>query len=268
MGTVIHVAPHPDDESLGAPATLMALRDSGWSVINFACSLGSEGTALRRRAELVEACKRARFELVIADRPVPDPLPAGDMGATHMRLVEQLAKVCDEVHPDLIIAPSPHDRHPGHEVVGSAVVELAGTDAEVESRVWLWGLWGELPFPTLLTAFDHTRLEEMLWVLEAHASQLTRNDYRRVVRGRARMTASLGPERAFGFGAAAPPPVQNSGKPAELVELLCEIGHVGGSWRLGVARWLEPDQPLRALGDRIVDDWLTEQSITARFGPP
>jgi LmbE family N-acetylglucosaminyl deacetylase len=26
---VLHLAPHPDDELIGAPATLMALRDAG-----------------------------------------------------------------------------------------------------------------------------------------------------------------------------------------------------------------------------------------------
>jgi len=31
---VLHLAPHPDDEALGAPATLLALRDAGHRVIN------------------------------------------------------------------------------------------------------------------------------------------------------------------------------------------------------------------------------------------
>ena len=39
---VLAVSPHPDDELLGAGATLMALRDAGWRVINLAASLGRE----------------------------------------------------------------------------------------------------------------------------------------------------------------------------------------------------------------------------------
>ncbi|MGO9823020.1 MAG: PIG-L family deacetylase, partial [Solirubrobacteraceae bacterium] len=68
---VIGVSPHPDDELLGAPATLMGLRDAGWRVINFACALGRPEDHGRRRAELTRACELAGFELVIADPPVP-----------------------------------------------------------------------------------------------------------------------------------------------------------------------------------------------------
>jgi LmbE family N-acetylglucosaminyl deacetylase len=38
--TVLHLAPHPDDEVLGAGATLLGLREAGHRVINLACSRG------------------------------------------------------------------------------------------------------------------------------------------------------------------------------------------------------------------------------------
>ena len=39
---VLHISPHPDDELMGAPATLMALRDAGHEVTNLALTLGRE----------------------------------------------------------------------------------------------------------------------------------------------------------------------------------------------------------------------------------
>ena len=58
MATILHVAPHPDDESIGAVATLLALRHAKHEVINLACSLGRLEPE-RRRLELETACGRA-----------------------------------------------------------------------------------------------------------------------------------------------------------------------------------------------------------------
>ena len=41
------------------PATLMALRDAGWRIVNLACGLGRPAQHQRRRAEVEEACRRA-----------------------------------------------------------------------------------------------------------------------------------------------------------------------------------------------------------------
>jgi LmbE family N-acetylglucosaminyl deacetylase len=71
LGTVLHLAPHPDDEAIGSPATLMELRDAGWRVVNLACSLGEGTQKGRRENEVREACHRAGFELCIADVLIP-----------------------------------------------------------------------------------------------------------------------------------------------------------------------------------------------------
>ena len=59
MLTVLHLSPHPDDEVLGAGATLLGLREAGHRVINLACSLGRPEQQDRRRAEVTDACRRA-----------------------------------------------------------------------------------------------------------------------------------------------------------------------------------------------------------------
>ena len=52
--TVLHLSPHPDDEVVGMPATLMALRDAGWRVVNLACGLGRPARH-QRRADAIES---------------------------------------------------------------------------------------------------------------------------------------------------------------------------------------------------------------------
>ena len=101
------------------PATLMALRDAGWRVVNVACGLGRPAQHQRRRGEVEEACRRAGFDLLVCDPPLP--LSAGDdLAAAEDTLVELLAQLLPELAPALVCAPSPHDGHHAHELVGRA----------------------------------------------------------------------------------------------------------------------------------------------------
>jgi LmbE family N-acetylglucosaminyl deacetylase len=269
MGTVLHVGPHPDDELIGAPAALMALRDAGWRVVDLACSLGRADERDRRLAELRAASARAGFTLEVVADPPEDGLSRGDLAAMQGALEAEVAAALERHRPALVVAPSPHDRHPGHEVVGRAVLAAGATLADSGDPavpLWLWGVWADLPFPTLAVAFDDRRLAEIVDALSCHRGELDRNDYRRLLRGRAEMQASLGPERVFGFGASA--------TEAGYVELLCEVVRRKGRWHLGRPRWLTTDDPLGAgagAGAETgtdVTEWLTEASLTVRFGAP
>jgi len=221
---VLHASPHPDDELLGAPATLMALRDAGHEILNVACS----PTSPERRPELEEACERAGFALVVLDdrRPLADALRA----------------LCEERAPALVVGPSPHDRHPRHEQVGHALVELA------PERLWLWALWGELPFPTTVVEYGDERLAEIQGALEAHQSQLSRNDYRRLVAGRGAAATVLLAELAFGFGA--------PGLDGPYAEATTEVVREGDSWLLGASRKLAPADPFADPTSTDIGWWL------------
>ena len=232
---VLHVSPHPDDELIGAPATLFALRDAGAEIVNLACSLGSDPAAAPvRRAELEEACRRAGFALRFGD-------PAAALRAEAF---------------DLVVGPSPHDRHPAHV---RAARQIA---AARPARWWMWAVWGWLAHPTTVVPFGEKRLAEICGALEAHTSQLERNDYRRLVTGRAMAATVLAAEQVFGFGA--------TGIPAPYAELTCEVVRDGDAWRLGARRTLDPADPFpppptgepdagvwlyaRAIGDQERDD--------------
>jgi LmbE family N-acetylglucosaminyl deacetylase len=257
--TVLHFSPHPDDELLGAPATLMAMRDAGHRVVTVACSLGRRKQAKRREEELRNATDLAGFELVIPPRPVA--MSSEDNQATaQAQLLDLVRSEVGRHSPMIIVSPSPHDRHPGHELVGRAVRETLGERAASADWWWMWGLWAPLPLPTLGTTFDEKRLGKILTALSAHEGELARNNYRRLLRGRAEMNAVLAPEMLFGFGAQAL-------EDAVYAELLTEVS-LDGQWLLGEARWLDPAKPVARASKLSAYDWLFSESLTRQLGPP
>lgn len=267
--TILHLAPHPDDEAIGAPATLLELRAGGHHVINHPCSFGRAEQVETRRAELAEACRRAGFEL---DREARGfPLSSGDdLVAAQHGLTEEVRERIADRRVDVVIAPSPHDGHHGHEVVGRAACAAIEACGDRAPRLWLWGLWADLPWPTLYVGFDASRLDEVVHVLEAHASQLARNDFRDVVRGRAQANRALGTERVFGYGSMA-----RGQHP--LAEVLTEAVRRDGQWWASPARDLDPRAPLADAPPPHPDDdpararshplgwWLGQESFGNRM---
>jgi LmbE family N-acetylglucosaminyl deacetylase len=234
--TVVHFAPHPDDELLGAPVSLFALRDLEWRVVNVAVTLGRPEQEERRLAEVREACARAGFEL-----RVDGAEPAG---------------VLRELRPDLVVCPSPHDHHPTHERVGRDVL-AAVRAAGAPSRVWLWAIYADLGLPTLVRGCSPERLREIEHALEAHEGELTRNDVRQMLRARAQLNTVLAGERVFGFGS---PGMQLPG-----AELLTEVAVADGRFLLCEPRLADRDE-LGAAGEADVTDWLFQPSLTTQFG--
>ena len=251
---VVHLSPHPDDEAVGAPAALMALRDAGAQIVNVACGLGRPADHERRRAEVGEACARARFGLRILEPPLA--ISRGDNLVQAERvLTRALSELCDELDPAIVVSPSPHDGHHAHELVGRAVRNaLAGRT----TAWWMWGIWADLPFPTLICPFGADRLAELRHVLAAHAGELVRNDVDRLLRARAEANASLAAERVFGSGVAAD-------RDVAYAELICEAVSQDGGWLLGSPRRLDPAAPLAPPSTRAIGWWIDAESVHDRF---
>jgi LmbE family N-acetylglucosaminyl deacetylase len=239
MSIAVHFSPHPDDELLGAPAALFALRDAGWRIVNVACSLGRPEQRERRLRELEEACARAGFELRLGEN---DP-----------------GVVLADLAPDLVVGPSPHDRHPFHEEVARRVLGAVAT-ATSPHTVWLWSLWGDVELPSLAIELTESRLAEIEHALAAHEGELERTDFRRLVRGRGAANAVAGAERLFGFAAPS--------LAFEYAELLMELCLVDGRWRLCEPRVLDGAGAALDGAPSTVDltEWLDEPSLSTRFG--
>lgn len=256
---VLHVSPHPDDELVGAPATLMALRDAGHEVVNLAISLGRPADHDRRRAEVEEACRRARFGLIITEPPVAMSA-TDDRRAAEERVGWQVGMALDGADPpDLIVGPSPHDVHHAHELTGRAIRDaLARRDAP--PAWWMWAIWGDLPFPTVVTTFDDRRAQEITDALSAHEGEMARADHRVHVDARGRLTSVTAAEKVFGFGAPA--------LTADRAEVVTEVVRHDGTWLLGAPRALDAASPLARPSARPVGAWLESPSARDLGGGP
>jgi LmbE family N-acetylglucosaminyl deacetylase len=253
MASVLHVSPHPDDELIGPPAALMGLRDAGHRIVNLACGVGSLSQRERRRHELDEAMRRARFDLIVHDPPLA--ISSGDDLATAQRILT--GTIRDLLEPetfDVVVSPQPHDGHHAHELVGRAVRDaIAGLPAEPPAW-WMWGLWADLPLPTLYIPFDDDRLAEIVPALRAYSGEIERNDYTVLVRARGEANRVLGSERVFGLG--------GPERTGPYAELLTEALRVEGRWMLGAARTPAFDRPLDgASGKWPIDWWLYARSV-------
>jgi LmbE family N-acetylglucosaminyl deacetylase len=238
---------------------MLALQASGHRIINLACSMGRAADRERREAEARESSRRTGFELLIPTRSVAIG-SADDLDAAQPELAALIADLVRREAVDIVFSPSPHDGHPGHEVVGRAALDALSRLEGKAPVWWMWGLWADLPFPTLIVYFGQERLRQVLRALDAHAGELERNDYRRLVRGRAEANAVLGPERVFGLGA--------PGGRGEFAELASEVACRNGDWLLGSPRELDPREPLVEPTPVSLSGWLREPSLTQRFVRP
>lgn len=116
------IAPHPDDEVLGAGGTMAALHAHGCEVHVLVASqdqppLYPAGTAEMIRAEAQEAHARLG---VTSTEYLPHPsVELARMGVAALNSGIQAA--VDRLHPDLVLAPFP-DRHLDHKAVFEAVM--------------------------------------------------------------------------------------------------------------------------------------------------
>jgi LmbE family N-acetylglucosaminyl deacetylase len=256
---VLHLAPHPDDELVGAPAALLSLHDAGHRVDNLALGLGRAADHARRAAEVREACRRAGLGLRVADPPVA--MSGGDdLAAAEARVREELRRELDGPDPPaLVVGPCHHDVHPAHELVGRAVRDvLAARDAP--PPWWMWAVWGALPAPTVVVPYDAAMEARIAAALAAHAGEMRRTDHVAALAARGRRTAILAAELALGFGSGAAPP----GSRAEVVT---ELIRANGRWYLGLPRLLDPAAPLGPPSRRGAGRWLAAPGAGALLDP-
>jgi LmbE family N-acetylglucosaminyl deacetylase len=253
--TVLHLAPHPDDEVIGAPATMLVLQDAGHRVINLACSLGRPDQHDRRRAEVTEACRRAGFELLFHEPPLGIS-GNDDLDAAQRSLTREVQRLVQQLDVDIVIAPTPQDGQHGHEVVARAARDaLAAAGAP---RLWMWAIWSDLPLPTLFVSFGEEELARASYALCAHAGEVARNDYVALLRSRAVASRVLGAERVFDFGA--------PGRVARYADLLTEVEFADEEWWAGAPRELDPGRPLAPVPrDRALGWWMAQPSVRQRL---
>jgi len=175
---IVLIAPHPDDETLGAGGFLAAQRFHGIDVTVVAVTdgenayAGCKGLAAIRRSEQVGALARLG---VPAQKIIRFGLPDSNVTMHGRELVERLVPLVSEnTH---LLAPWRGDFHPDHTACGCAAEEVAHRTGARLASYFFW-TWHHGTIPLLsglpLRSFPLTAdfLEAKAEALLFHQSQL------------------------------------------------------------------------------------------------
>lgn len=187
------IAPHPDDETLGAGILIQRVREAGGRVDIVLLTDGDNNPwpqrLLERRLRIGAAGRtrwavRRRRELAAALRELgvsPDGLHAlgwPDLALTSLLLqpgndlVPQIATLIATLQPTLVVVPAPADRHPDH---GTAhvLVRLALAAGQLQPLLWTYLVHGRA-WPGQSIGIDGSAAQRAAKraALAAHVSQL------------------------------------------------------------------------------------------------
>ena len=174
------IAPHPDDETLGAGGLIRRQRLHGVDVTVVAVTDGerayadADGLRAVRRAEQTEALAQLG---VSSDKIIRLELPDSAVREREEELVARLSSlVTKDTH---VVAPWKYDFHPDHEACGRAAERVAGeAGAKLTSYFfWSWHYATVALMQSLgLRQFSMTtELAREKWAaLQCHRSQLVR----------------------------------------------------------------------------------------------
>lgn len=138
------VAPHPDDEVIGAAGLIAALKRQGSDVRVIVVSDGAAshpGSTRWPRRRLVAARRqeslRALRRLAVPPRRVtffglPDGALAGEGASCRRALHRLLARHV----ADLLVGPAAGDAHPDHQAVATALAQWRGRARRLSYQVW------------------------------------------------------------------------------------------------------------------------------------
>lgn len=175
LGSVVVVAPHPDDEALGCGGLLALLRRAGQPV---AAVLVSDGTmshpnsvhfpALARQAVREAEFREALALLGVTAEPLllglPDSrVPAAPQDPGFAEAAAQLAAFLKTHQATTVLVPWRRDPHPDHRatslLVQAALAAMAHPPHRLEYVVWAWERAGAEDLPTATDGVRGFRLD-------------------------------------------------------------------------------------------------------------
>jgi LmbE family N-acetylglucosaminyl deacetylase len=176
------LAPHPDDETLGAGGLIAKLRRAGVPVTIVAITDGENAYADTHRLGDIRALEQTE---AVRRLGIPEPmirrlhLPDSNVSDHENELVELLLSlVTADIH---LVAPWQRDFHPDHEAAGRAAARVAQLK-NVPVTFYLFWTWHR-GSPGMLDGLavtklplTETELKTKLHALQAHVSQFEHAD--------------------------------------------------------------------------------------------
>ena len=169
-GRVLVVAPHMDDEVIGAGGTLALHKQAGSTigVVYLSDSDGDSPTAVRKQE--AEACSREMGFEIVAFLDFPD----GDLPRCEDRIATRLREVIAGWKPTQIICPFLTDHHRDHQAAAASVA-LALRDSKWAGDVWGFEIWSTI-WPNVVVDISSV-VEKKKAGIACHASQVAGMDY-------------------------------------------------------------------------------------------
>ncbi len=181
------IAPHPDDESIGAALPLRLAKECGFSVVDVAVTLGSnKGRRKERRAELEAACGYLGWGLrVCANGEGFDnvnPRSRGEFPDKSWNMkAEELAAIIDAENPAAVFTPHSGDWNKTHVGVslltGDAFGILEKSSKEYKGIVVEAEYWGAMGHPNLLAEVPREILAAQIAAVSLHKGEVERCPY-------------------------------------------------------------------------------------------
>jgi LmbE family N-acetylglucosaminyl deacetylase len=185
---LVVVAPHPDDEVLGAGGLLQCMQHLGVEVAIVAVTDGEGSHPVARSLGVDIAATRAQESVVALDR-----LGCGSATVTRLHFpdgavateVPLLAEALSDLlgPDDLCLTPWRFDGHPDHDATGEATACAAGAigTAVLEYLVWTWH-WAAPDSPVVPWGhcrridLDSAQTARKRWATDAFTSQISRRE--------------------------------------------------------------------------------------------
>ena len=175
-GSLLLVAPHPDDEVIGAGGLILAHRDAGFPVdvliltdgsLGEPGRLGDDDYRAQRKGEAEEAARRLGGTRLHFSTHRDGSL----RGVARDPLLDELLV---SRRPVRVALPSPCELHPDHRAAALLVADALARSPHVPGEILLY----EVGVPTLANVLvDVTGLmDRKVHALAAHASQLAHHD--------------------------------------------------------------------------------------------
>jgi N-acetylglucosamine malate deacetylase 1 len=162
---VLMIAPHMDDEVIGAGGALALHKQVGSHVSVVFCAAGKDEEQDRTRT----AEARAAAEFMGFDRLEWLGFPEGNMSPNEAALGQALAQQLTVQRPEAIFCPFLTDHHRDHNAVAQATA-LATRQTGFQGEIWCYEVWSPL-WPNV--AIDISQVaDRKRRAIELHASQV------------------------------------------------------------------------------------------------
>ncbi len=167
---ILAIAPHPDDEILGPGGTLIKSIRNGARVTCFYLTNGRASDEMEMIKQSSSVAKRIGYE-VYRFGYHSGRIPMNE------RIIGELARRIEEIHPDTIFLPIFLDDHDDHRRASHLVFETYSKDfiQNMDSEIWAYGVYTP-NWPNVMVDITDT-VEEKRYAINMFKNQTKRFDW-------------------------------------------------------------------------------------------